>query len=314
MEPGTPTPSGETAVAGTSKTPTHPLKKALRALRGDVSHPVWTPWHTVVCFVLFPVALWFVDYWHVTVGTTYDPNVSTPQAWGITIVVLAVVLAVVGQGVRGHFLGALISSRNRYSLAQLQTVVWTLVVIAGYAAAVGQNAHTKPAQAALISIPATVWGVLGISAASFVGSPLVLSGKKRSKPNKPQVHRTLKAAKPNLPADTPKTDAQGVTTVAGQVVAEGQVLVNETAADANLGEMFTGDETGNGSSIDVSKVQLFVFTAVIVLAYAIALEHTLSAASITAFPKLDSGLVALLGVSHAGYLGHKAVPHSASGD
>ena len=50
------------------------------------------------------------------------------------------------------------------------------------------------------------------------------------------------------------------------------------------------------------------------LAYAIALEHTLSAASIKAFPELDTGLVALLGVSHAGYLGHKAVPHSASGD
>jgi hypothetical protein len=54
------------------------------------------------------------------------------------------------------------------------------------------------------------------------------------------------------------------------------------------------------------------FTIVLVLAYVVALGtgFATSGARISGLPALDSSMVALLGISHAGYLTHKAIPHS----
>jgi hypothetical protein len=57
---------------------------------------------------------------------------------------------------------------------------------------------------------------------------------------------------------------------------------------------------------------MFFFTLILVLAYAVAIgtAFTGTEPKIDNFPALDPGMVALFGISHAGYLVHKAVPHS----
>jgi hypothetical protein len=76
--------------------------------------------------------------------------------------------------------------------------------------------------------------------------------------------------------------------------------------------MFTGDETANGSHLELGKIQMFFFTFVLVMAYAVALGSLFlnSSGKIDSFPVFDAGMIALLGISHAGYLVNKAVPRS----
>jgi hypothetical protein len=74
-----------------------------------------------------------------------------------------------------------------------------------------------------------------------------------------------------------------------------------------------GEETGNAASLDLGKLQNLFFTVALLIAYAANLRGTLTVADTGAFaglPELSEGLVSLLGISHAGYLTYKAVPHS----
>jgi hypothetical protein len=82
--------------------------------------------------------------------------------------------------------------------------------------------------------------------------------------------------------------------------------------------MFYGDETGNADQVDFSKVQQFFLTVVLVVAYAtevvMILLHPSAATTdgkpMLYFPALDTGLVALMGVSQVAYISYKALPQS----
>lgn len=57
---------------------------------------------------------------------------------------------------------------------------------------------------------------------------------------------------------------------------------------------------------------MFCFTLILVLAYGAALAALFASAEgkVAALPSLGPEMVVLLGISHAGYLANKAVPHS----
>ncbi len=81
-----------------------------------------------------------------------------------------------------------------------------------------------------------------------------------------------------------------------------------------LSELFKGDEMGNDAQVDLAKIQMFYFTLILVFVYAVALGNSLAGCeAIAQFPDLDPGMIAWLGISHAGYLTSKAVPHSQPG-
>jgi hypothetical protein len=93
------------------------------------------------------------------------------------------------------------------------------------------------------------------------------------------------------------------------------VLAGEVALRADL---FKGEEIGNAAHLDLGKIQMFYFTLVLVLAYAVMLgtmfsniTHTNPTGMISDLPFLPDGMVALLGISNGGYLGHKVIPHTA---
>jgi len=68
--------------------------------------------------------------------------------------------------------------------------------------------------------------------------------------------------------------------------------------------MFTGDEVGNDPSLDISKVQLYFFTIVIVLAYATGLGELCltDTGLVEGLPELSESILILLAISHTGYL------------
>ena len=129
---------------------------------------------------------------------------------------------------------------------------------------------SQPTTPLSVQIPSEVWILLGISTTSLVASPLIKGQKKE------------------------------------------QIQANATSAEAQLSDFFRGEEGGNFLKLDLAKVQLFYFTVIVIGAYAVALASifTRTQNAITSLPALDGGVVALLGVSHAGYLTNKAVPKS----
>jgi hypothetical protein len=96
---------------------------------------------------------------------------------------------------------------------------------------------------------------------------------------------------------------------------EGILCINQDPKDASFNDIFTGEEINNCDRLDLSKIQMFYFTIIAVVTYAVALYglmHTnaLNPGDLKNFPPLPDGLVALLTISHSGYLINKAVDHT----
>jgi hypothetical protein len=88
----------------------------------------------------------------------------------------------------------------------------------------------------------------------------------------------------------------------------GTLNFNVDIQDASFSDLFRGDEEANCTHIDMAKVQVFFFTLIIAFSYMVLLVNLIlnsEAPELGSFPKLDDGLVALLGISTAGYLGNK---------
>lgn len=252
----------------------------------------WTGWHTVCLLAIILV---------ITLSGLLIPASARVWSWILCVVLLLLFATVAGQGITGRWNGLLIDERNKMSLSRLQMILWTVVVVSGFLAAALSNIAAGAAGPLSISVPTELWMLMGISTTSLVGSPLI---------------KNAKAAKPAHQGEMSSTLGQmanqmGVRDLAGSVTNKGQVIVNTSPEAARWSDMFKGEETGNAALLDLGKVQMFYFTLILVLAYAVALGSGFAVReTIHAFPALDSSMVALLGISHAGYLVHKAVPHS----
>ena len=90
----------------------------------------------------------------------------------------------------------------------------------------------------------------------------------------------------------------------------------EAAQKAKFSDLFQGVEVGNHNFIDMSRVQMFFFTMVIIIAYAAqvntllhdpaALRHPLG----VTLPPFSESMNILLGFSHSAYLAIKNVDHT----
>lgn len=223
---------------------------------------------------------------------------SANWLWCMPLLALFVLLA--GRGVTGRFAGFMIDSRNRMSLSQLQIALWTVVLVSAYlTAALLRIRDAGVAQPLDIALPAELWWALGISATSLAGTPLILNEKKKLVVPESESRETLR--------EIARLEGRSDTTLE----LEGAVLRNTSPKEARFYQLVTGDETGNGGYLDLGKVQMLLFTLVVVVAYTVAIGNGFeSIVSTGKFPELDASVVALLGVSHAGYLGAKLTPHS----
>jgi hypothetical protein len=217
------------------------------------------------------------------------------------LALLGVFAMVVGHGVSGLWLGLLIDSRNRVSLSRLQMTLWTILILSGFLAAVITNIDGGQPEPLAITIPPELWLLMGISTASLIGSPLIVGIKKNRPSNEDEKIRVLE-----------QLARQSVDPT--QVAIRGQLVVNQNADSALIADLFQGSETGNAGQLDLGKLQMFFFTLVLLFAYGTALAALFktSGGKIAALPALDAGMLALLAISHTGYLINKALPHSES--
>ena len=235
-------------------------------------------------------------------------------ALAISVAALLAVFVVIGLGITGRVGGAWIDERNKMTLSRLQLIIWTVVVMAGWLTAVLARVGVED-DALAVAVPQELWWLLGISTASLIGSPLILAAKRNQKPNKDETEETIRAL--NAATATPLTRVAAVPQLlkddTGALRAVGHVEVRPSPTEASWADLFRGDETGNAAWVDVGKVQMLLFTLVIVVAYTVLLFQQFGGEeSLTALPAVPESMIALLAISHAGYLATKAVSHSAS--
>lgn len=223
-----------------------------------------------------------------------------PQwAWVLGLSLLLLLCLLIGEWLSKMAMGIFISERNLISLSRLQMVAWSVVIFSAYLIGIIQRiVHAVPNPFAL-EIDPYLWSVLGISTASFVGTPLVLSPKMDTKAS-PGAITTAANLLQQPPGEV-------------QQCAIGKLYSNPSPKDARFSDIFQGDEIGNTAQVDVSKVQMVIITVLLIGAYAVDLWAKLgSAGDFKAFtmPTFSASQLQLLGVSHAGYLVFKAVNHT----
>lgn len=243
---------------------------------------------------------WREETWRQVGGTVFfvailalvAANVAGP-AWftadtapGLLFLAQALIFLVAamaaGVAIKGHPLGVAIDKRNRLSLSKLQMLLWTAIVIPALATLVAYRvAHGLGMEAADIVIPTEVLAAMGIAAGSLAASPAVLSLK-------------------------PEEGDQ-------------RVAVRPLTERVRLVDLIRGDEEGNKDAIDLSKLQQFAVTLLLIGVYAGVVYSSFASIvwvrraltdplPLRELPALGVGFVQLMAISHAGYLLYKAAP------
>jgi hypothetical protein len=210
----------------------------------------------VAFFAGAPVAIW---HWG------WRPT----HVWALNITAGLAVLFAIGRVTGKHLLT---DERRRWSLSRLQLLAWTALLLPSIWTMVTLKLLADVDDPLALGMDENLWALLGISAASFVGSPLILE-RKRATPGALDVR-------------------------------------DGGSGDAGAGELrdlFRGEDTANADVVDVGRVQMCLFTALAILVYFAACWHAFAsqAAGALVFPAMSQGLVALLGISHATYLAGK---------
>ena len=245
-------------------------------------------------------AIWFLVILAAiaAVGIWVPPNLRT-WSWAIVFALMTLSIMLAGKSIKGLWRGCLIDSRCKFSLSRLQMIGWTILVLSGYLIAVLANIRADAPDPLAIAVPQELWILMGISTTSLVASPLMLSTK-RGRAKKPDPDQT--------DATMARLKEQGQ----ARVTCDGFVVENDDPKEAQWSDLFRGEETGNAANLDVSKIQMFYFTFILWIAYAVALGRGFleGAETFNQLPTVSAGMLALLGISHTGYLGHKAAPLS----
>ena len=224
-------------------------------------------------------------------------------AWVTSLAMSLALLITWGRWFKGRAAGLLIDRRNRFSLSRLQIVAWTILILPTIAVCLGNNALRAES---IIGIPPlaldwTLFILMGISLGSFVSAPAVLYLK------------TTRAANPAEVAEARKRLAEQDDTDEASVLVEGQLVKKADPSNARLKDLLCGEETGNAATVDIARVQMLGLTAIVWAAYATILARLMSDGMLWTIPKvpsLDGTLLALISVSHVGYIAGKVSPNS----
>lgn len=235
----------------------------------------------LVCLALVPVA---------------NAVASPLWAWLLTLALLVVFTALCGLTTTGRLSGTLIDDRNVMSLSRFQMMLWTLLVLSGFVSAALIRVFHGVDKPLAIPIQGELWTLMGISTASLVGSPLLLGNKATLSPDDKDAKRGFELLKRQGDSDE-TLDKKGL------------LVVNTDPSKARFSDMFTGEEVANAAQVDVSRLQMLLFTMVTVIAFAAKLGAEfvrIGAGAGTgaefSMPSLDTSMLALIGISHGGYL------------
>lgn len=287
----------------------------------------------VFLLVLFMLAVGLV------LPAAFRSSTSFIVAWLLIAGALLAVIILSGYALGKGGAGILIDpASNMISLSRFQVTLWTwlllstfMTVALGRIALVYQQTDRATQQCTVngiacteplaIELPPLLWALMGISLTSATGSPLLKTVKTQRTQDQDRQKQNRARREPS--AEPPPTFAKVLARRAEKepdnpafknATAVGALVRKATPAEARFADLFSGEEVSNFQYLDLAKLQNFFFTLVAAVAYGAALLIALSQAStITAgfsFPDLPEGLVALIGISHAGYLTDKAITHS----
>jgi hypothetical protein len=215
-------------------------------------------------------------------------------AWVVVLLSMFVFVLFLGKWICGRPLGILVADRNLMSLSRFQMILWTLLVLSGYLTIAMKRIHGGVSNPLDFGIDTKLWALMGISTASLVASPLLLQSKKLQQPAANSVEKASTLL---------KEDQQTI-----QDNSQGRLYANSSPLDARFTDIFQGDEIGNTAYIDPAKLQMFFFSLIVAGSFAYQMFASFRGGATTlAMPVLSDGMVALLGISHAGYLGSKTV-------
>lgn len=208
-----------------------------------------------------------------------------------------------GYIVNGRLDGILIDEQNRMSLERTQWVAWFIVLLGGYfTEAVWDSALAQP----FPYMQSDLFVLLGIVSGSAVTSGVIADAKKKDRSAPPP------PANPRIGTPTQK----------------GAVDANVSPSEASFADLYLGVEVADRDTVDVSRLQKLVITALLLITYVQQLVATLSATAVFAvvdhktmfvginslptMPAMDSSRLWLLGISHAAFLAAKAAPKTAT--
>lgn len=268
--------------------------------RRDVTVTEWKKRHTVALLGLIALIFGVLLLPSNETIPGFMPPAHGLVAWLIVAGLLTVAFVTIGRGTTGLWAGLLIDPRNKMSLSRLQLSLWTILVLSAFLTVAMFNIREDPNDNPLnIAVPPQVWGLLGISTTSFVAAGAIKSQKRNQEVNDKAKEKTTEAM------DKVGEDSGKLAEPQGSLVAF------KAPACASVSDLFKGDEVISAAYFDLSKVQVFFFTLIVVFAYAAEVGAMLyGGRSIFALPELSTGIVTLLGISHAGYLTSKSVPSS----
>ena len=229
-------------------------------------------------------------------GRALSPGIN----WIAEMCLMIVFVVVLGIVIVKRPMGILINERKLMSLSRFQMVVWTIIILSAYITMVLVRIKEGIADPLAIQMDWQVYALMGISTTSLVGTPLINSTKTTKDPADEVAQKTADAV-PGESVDAVKNNSEGI------------LYGNADVKDARLTDMFEGDELNNTWLIDLSKVQMFFFTLVAALSYGILLFNTIKNKGpdgLGSFPKISEGMLAILGISHGGYLASKGTDHT----
>lgn len=209
------------------------------------------------------------------------------KLWYLTLLILVLSSLVLSKMVTSRYMGLFIDARNVMSLSRIQMFAWTVLVLSAFVASAFWNLnHGVPNPIGSISFDYNLLVLMGISTTSLVASPLILSLK--------------------------ETTATGTTTK--------DVFTRPEFHKATWEDLFTGEANGNADYFDLSRLQMFLFTVVVLVVYWVVLRNAFGqieapggVSRVTSLPSLPEGVLWLVGISHGGYLTMKAVSQQSAG-
>ncbi|MGD1994602.1 MAG: hypothetical protein PVI59_15515 [Anaerolineae bacterium] len=159
-----------------------------------------------------------------------------------------------------------------------------------------------------LRLPPVLWALMGISITSAVASPLIKQDKKqRTEGSQTEYDRMLQVTLrgPGDGQSVPRAQ-DGESGHGAEFNTAGAVVYRNEGFDPKFFDIFRGEDPKSLFYLDIGKVQNFFFTVVAVVTYALALGAAIGAAESIAglfdFPDVAEGLLAVLGISHGGYL------------
>ncbi len=257
----------------------------------------WRDLYSLLALSGFVAALYFI----------YKNSSGALQNWYWLMGLFTLVLAVIGKVMCGTFKGVFVDDRNVMSLSRVQMLAWSILVLTAVLAMVLQNVQSANGacladltKGCVPEIQPELWLLMGFSTATLVASPVLLSNSGAAKPGVDQMEQMNKGFL-----------GQGYAEGAQDL--SGPLYRNKKPEDARWSDLMTGELYSNCLHLDLPRLQMCFFTLVALLSYAVMVHGEFTKGVVPlSLPPLNNGLLALIAISHGGYLVSKASQNSTS--